>query len=205
MCDRGPTARTLIVAVAICAAVNCSPRDAGPGVDLVRRELVNGHVSILIPSDLAVTGDAVTMASEIAGEGDGIAVSNAASTVRIQVIFMKTEAPDGSDRREFFGEQEIHAHLKAPMKQTVQLVMNGVKSAYPTAAWLQDEVVTINGHEFFVLDCRLPGGNAQARTTVAATPLEGGMLVVGFSCATEMESLWAPVGRRVIDSVVLKE
>ncbi len=79
------------------------------------------------------------------------------------------------------------------------------RNLYPSAHWYRSGVTAINGREFFVLDFRGPAMDTEVRNILVGTSLEGRILMITFNCTAELEDEWAPVGRRIIDSIRVRE
>jgi len=78
------------------------------------------------------------------------------------------------------------------------------KKSFPTAEWFRNELTTINGRQFVLVELRTPAADTIIRNIILATSLDDRLLLISFNVTKELEGAWLATGNKVIESVRVK-
>jgi hypothetical protein len=158
--------------------------------NLVRLDFLGGRLTAQVPTGFSRNDGDSVLGRGIVGRGPATVLLNPARTVRIEVVSQAGKTPGSG--------------FVAPLEGLLTLLKDCVRASDPSAVWLQDDVVTINDRRYLLLDFRSTTAGTTARQMVVLTRTDDlTMLMVAFACDAASEEAWIPVGRQVIDSVVV--
>ena len=150
---------------------------------LVRRELVNGRVSLLVPSDFIRLDEELLRVKYPMENRPEFAFSNAKGSINI-TFALKPNA---------LAPNEIEKALKGTSR--------GFHNLFPSATWYREETVKINGRDFFIVEVTTPSLTGNIRNIIAGTSVDGRLMMFGFNCTVDNEHDWAPIGAKIIESI----
>ncbi len=161
--------------------------ETGPTQPLEGRELLGGRLQLLVPTDFETMTEEAMKAKYPAEQRPTLVLTNPRGTVNVALN-----------------------HTSNPLQPTqiseVHQAMDGMfRNLYPTATWHRSELTTVGGREFFVLDLMTPAVDTQIRNLLVGTSFEGRLLLVTFNCTRELDAEWSETGRRIIESIELRE
>ncbi len=152
---------------------------------LEQRSFIDGRVTMLVPTSFTPMSEEVLELKYPSQQRPTLVFSNPAGTVNVALNHTQNAA----------SEADVPG-LHRSMEQLLRRV-------HPTAEWHDSRTGQRDGMRFFVLDFVTPALDTDIRNIIFATPLDGRMLLVSFNCVVELQSSWAPVGQKIIDSITI--
>jgi hypothetical protein len=171
--------------IAALIAVVASAATAAP--QLARKSVLNGKVSLLVPTGFKPMDKEMLAFKYPSERRPPLVFTNEKGSVNVAINHTAGRVPPGQLR-------ELHRQLEA-----------GLRQQQPSAEWIRSEVTQINGRGFVVVETRTQAADTKVRNMMLATPYESRLLLISFNTTQDLESEWAPVGRRIINSVKLKK
>ncbi len=77
------------------------------------------------------------------------------------------------------------------------------KNRYPSATWFRDEVSTLNGQEFIIMELITPAIDTQIHNIIYGTSIDNRLLFVAFNTTVEQSEQWLPIGKQIMASIQL--
>ncbi|MGD8593712.1 MAG: hypothetical protein PVF82_12800 [Gammaproteobacteria bacterium] len=74
---------------------------------------------------------------------------------------------------------------------------------YPSAKWLRDETININGRTFMVLELITPALDTQIHNIMYGTSVDNRLLLISFNTTVEQSKQWLPVGKKIMQSITI--
>lgn len=158
-----------------------------PGIQLEERSLLGNKVSLLLPKQFGLMGEEMLKLKYPTDRRPAVVYTNDDGTVDVALN---------------------HTNNRVTLSQLPELhkvVENTFKNLYPSATWFRNEILEINGRNYFLLDLRTPGVDTEIRNIMLGTSLEGRFLIISFNATKNLESAWVPVGNKIIQSVKIQE
>ena len=75
---------------------------------------------------------------------------------------------------------------------------------YPSAKWIRDETIIINGRTFMVFELITPAMDTQIHNIMYGTSVDNRLLLVAFNTTVQQSEQWLPIGYKIIDSMSIK-
>ena len=187
----------LTIVLAGCASSSPAPvsspatvSSAGAGsyeIELSRRMLLDGRVSVLVPSSFEPMDETMRRLKYPSEQRPQIVFTDPEASVNVALIHSEARVR----------EDQIPGLLKS---------LEGVfRALHPSAAWSAADLIELDGRSFARLDLVTPAIDAKVRNIMVATSLEGRMLAVTFNCTQELEARWAETARRIVESIQILE
>jgi hypothetical protein len=155
-------------------------------VTLETRTALDGKLSLLVPKEFTLMSQEMILKKYPRANRPTVVFSNVETTVNVAL-----------DHNAF----KLSA---AELPKAKQVIRGGLETAFPSAKWLRDELKTINGRQFFVLDVITPAADTDVRNIMAGTSFEGRLLIITFNVTKALADVWAPIGNTIIESATLK-
>lgn len=83
------------------------------------------------------------------------------------------------------------------------VISNMFKNRYPSATWFRDEVSTLNGQEFIIMELITPAIDTQIHNIIYGTSIDNRLLFVAFNTTVEQSEQWLPIGKQIMASIQL--
>ena len=177
--------RKTTLALTTLALLMCTATYAASGPTLTERNLLRGKLTLLVPQSFTQMSKEMLRYKYPNERRPTTVLTNADGTVNVAV-------------------NHTHNNLRMAQLHEAHAAMERMlRNSYPSAKWNRSEIVSINGQQFFILDLRTPAIDTEVRNIMAGTSLQGRFLIITFNCTRELESEWAGVGLRIINSVSL--
>jgi hypothetical protein len=175
------------------AAILCLLVWAGVGLDaqgppstLETRTALEGKLSLLVPKEFTLMSNEMLLKKYPRPNPPSVVFTNAQTTVNVAL-----------DHNAF--KLSVDELPKAK-----EVIRGALASTFPTAQWFRDEMTSINGRPFFLLEVTTPAADTDVRNLMIGTSLDGRLLVITFNCTKALEQTWLPVGNKIIASATLK-
>ncbi len=173
--------RSIYVVVLILAG-GLTPADA-QSVKLEKRSVLGGKAVLLLPVSFELMDEERLRIKYPTKRPPKTVYTNRKGTVNVAINHTST--------------QMLPAHIPAVHKS----VGSVIRKSYPSGQWYRNELVQIGGKRFFMFDFRSPAIDTEIRNLMVGTSFEGRLLLVTFNTVSKLESTWAPIGNRIINSI----
>ena len=175
------TRRLLLVLIAFSSAAITAQEPA-----LQNTQLLGGKVSLLLPADFAPMTEEVMRRKYPSSYRPGLVYTNAATTVNVAL------------------EHTVHKVQAGTLAAVYEAMRTAMKNMHPSAVWFRNQIRTINGREFFLLELRTPAIDTPVRNIMVGTSLDDRLLMISFNCTAALEAEWMATGNRIIESITVK-
>jgi hypothetical protein len=157
---------------------------------LMERSFFNGHLRLLVPQGL-IEANRDPPQTEWSIQGDcSIVLQLPERDILLRVV------------RDHFHPEVISATCIAQETTLALQIADAWPRSFPTAQVLQHQWVARGHWSYFVSDLRSDPSGHGSRNMMTVTVVGEEILFVEFSCRIEDEDSWAPIGHRILDSVV---
>jgi hypothetical protein len=173
---------TLSLVLLLAGTVEAQP----PATTLETRTALDGKLSLLVPQEFTLMSREMISKKYPRGNPPSLVFTNTQTTINVAL-----------DHNAF--RVTVDELVKAK-----QAIRDAFAASFPTAQWFRDEVRSIKGRQFFLLDVRTPAVDTDVRNILVGTSYEGRLLVITFNVTKALEETWVPIGNRIIESVALK-
>lgn len=75
---------------------------------------------------------------------------------------------------------------------------------YPSAKWLRDKTINVNGRMFMVFELITPAMDTQIHNIMYGTSVDNRLLLISFNTTVEQSKLWLPIGKKIMESISIK-
>ena len=174
--------RLAAVLAILLAGVHVYAQDA----TLERKVVLGGKVSILVPRDFLPMTQEMLNVKYPSSNRPSLVYTNPRASINIALDHKAMSLP---------ADQLAAAH---------QSVTSAMKNLYPSAQWFRNEIRTINGRQFFLLDLRTPAIDTEVRNIMLGTSLDDRLLLISFNVTKALEKEWMPTGYKIVESIVVK-
>jgi hypothetical protein len=164
----------------------CTVAAQAPTATLETRTALDGKIRLLVPADFTPMSEEMIVKKYPRANRPTVVFTNAQTTVNVALDHNAFKLSDSE------------------LPKAKQAIRGGLETAFPTAQWFRDEMKTINGKQFFLLDVRTPAADTDVRNIMVGTSFEGRLLVVTFNATKALEEAWLPIANKIIESVALK-
>ena len=194
----GPALRA-IAALALAATLSaCSgaiPADDVSAADtkLVEQTLLEGHLKLLVPAHFVALDETAIHARFHLDYATVVALQNSDGSVEVVAILQKSAA----------GPSKVNPDAAA--ERQVRLLGDALRRSYAAKKSVRDEVVTRDGRPIYFFEVAGALRERNRRVVCAYTLLGDQPLEVVYSCPEPKAAEWAPIGERIVDSVVVTE
>ena len=151
--------------------------------ELSKLELLDGRVQMLMPDSFAVMSEELLRLKYPNENRPTIVYTNSDGTINIAVNHPDSEIPNDA--------------VGALRDQ----IVTSFKNLYPSAVWYRDEMASVDGRNYFVIELTTPAVDTEIRNIMYFSSLNDRLLGISFNCTVEHEQEWAEIGKRVIDSI----
>lgn len=76
---------------------------------------------------------------------------------------------------------------------------------YPSAKWIRDETITIKGRTYMIFELITPAMDAQIHNIMYGTSVDNRLLLIAFNTTVEQSGQWLPTGKKIMESILIKE
>jgi hypothetical protein len=87
------------------------------------------------------------------------------------------------------------------LQQALTVLEEAITKSFPQATWYDKEVTSINGKKFAVVEVKTPARDGNIYNLMFFTSLNDKMLLFSFNCTEQEQNVWAPIAKRIRDSV----
>lgn len=174
----------VITMMVILSLLPCSGQDAVPSLE--KKSVLGGKVEILIPATFTVMEEDMLKTKYPMQNRPALVYTNDAGS--INVAFSQT-----TSKAE---EKDI-----PEIKETFVKVF---KSMYKSSEWLSDGLVTINGKNVGFMELITPALDTKIYNRIFFAECDGRILLCTFNCKESQMKEWAPVGKKIMNSLVIK-
>jgi hypothetical protein len=194
----GPALRA-IAAIALAAALTaCSGAAAADDVSaaetkLVEQTLLEGHLKLLVPDHFTALDETAIHARFHLDYATVVALQNGDGSIEVVAILQKSAA----------GPSKVSADTAADRQ--VRLLGDALRRSYAARKSVRDEVVIRDGRPIYFFEVAGALRERNRRVVCAYTLLGDQPLEVVYTCPEQKAAEWAPIGERIVDSVVVKE
>lgn len=154
-------------------------------VRLESRSLLDGAVTLNVPSAFRVMSQANREKRYAAGQRPSLVLTNQAADVNI--AFNLT--------RNAMSPQQLPDF----QRQMASLFRAQVEAD----DWVDSSTITINGLDWFTIEMRTEAFSTKVWNLIAGTSVNGQLLLISFNATTAQEDAWKPVCRQMLGSVRL--
>ena len=153
------------------------------GIQLERKKLLDGKVSMFIPKDFTVMGEKMLSLKYPHERRPTLVYTNEKGSVNI--AFNHTKNRMTQTELKAFGE----------------FMEKSFRNLYPSATWYRHGIKKIQGREWFILEMRTPALDTNVRNIMLGTTLENKLLIVSFNAIVELESTWLKPAEAIVNSL----
>lgn len=157
------------------------------GIRLEPRTVVDGKVTLLVPSEFTEMDEEMLSAKYPAERRPTLVYTDETGGVNVAVNHTRDRMPSKELGRFHETMDEMFRNL------------------YPSAEWFESDIEEINGREWFLLDLRTPGIDTEIRNRLIGTSLDNRLLLVTFNVITGREAEWMGAGSAIVGSVRVEE
>ncbi|MHC4880609.1 MAG: hypothetical protein ACYTGL_29510 [Planctomycetota bacterium] len=161
------------------AAAEIAPAD----VKLKSRTVLDGALTLDVPIDFHVMSREAREKKYPVGDRPSFILTNA--TEDVNIAFNLT--------RNAMTPQELPDF----QRQMASLF----RSQVSPDGWLGSQTVKINGLDWFTIEMRTDAPDSSIWNLIAGTSFNNRLLLVSFNATSEYEAQWAPVGRKMLQSL----
>jgi hypothetical protein len=172
---------TAVLAILL-ACVHVDAQEAA----LERKAVLGGKVSVLVPHDFMPMSQEMLNVKYPSSNRPSLVYTNPRASINIALDHKAMSLP---------ADQLAAAH---------QSVASAMKNLYPSAQWFRNEIRTINGRQFFLVDLRTPAIDTEVRNIILGTSLDDRLLLISFNVTRALEKDWMPTGYKIVESIVVK-
>jgi len=173
-----------IMMMVILSLLPCSGQDAVPSLE--KKSVLGGKVEILIPSTFTVMEEDMLKLKYPMQNRPALVYTNEAGSINVAFSLTTSKAE----------EKDV-----PEIKETFVKVF---KSMYKSAEWLGDGLVTINGKSVGFMELITPAVDTRIYNRIFFAECDGRILLCTFNCKESQVTEWAPVGKKIMDSLVTK-
>jgi hypothetical protein len=155
--------------------------------ELARRELLDGRVSLLVPTSFELMSDEHLRTKYPSENRPAFVLTDASGLVNVAA---------GHTNFAISPEQLVAAHRG---------IEQSVRSQVPSAVWHRSEVLSKNGQPYLLLAHRSPGIDYDVENIMYVASVDGRLLTISFNCPANGEQQWLQHGQDIIDSIVVAE
>ena len=100
-------------------------------------------------------------------------------------------------------------HTKTPLfsnqiKRAHKSMSKMFHNMYPSAKWMRDKVINMNGKTFMVFELITPAMDTRIHNIMYGTSVDDRLLLIAFNTTIEQSKQWLPVGKKVMKSISIK-
>lgn len=77
-------------------------------------------------------------------------------------------------------------------------------NTYPSAKWIRDKVINMNGQNFMVFELITPAMDTQIHNIMYGTSVDNRLLLIAFNTTVEQSKQWLPIGKEIMKSISIK-
>lgn len=149
---------------------------------LVKKSVLNGKASLLIPDDFALM-DVNTIARKypVAGHRPSEVYTNQNGTINIAL----NHTANNANESDLEGVKKI---MDAQFQK-------------PPFEFLRSDIKILNGKKFVILEFVSPAVDTKIYNLMAITSLEGRLAMITFNCTNNHVKDWKQVGKKIIESI----
>lgn len=177
---------TTIGLFAVLGAVLASA-DAAAGEQLARRDILEGRVSLLLPTSFERMPDERLRAKYPSAHRPAFVFTDATGAVKVAAR---------------------HSGLAITPQELVQVqrdIEHSVQTQAPATVWLQSEALSKDGHSYLLLAYQSPGVDADVQNIMYVASVDGRLLTISFNCPVKGVEQWLHHGQEIIESIVVAE
>jgi hypothetical protein len=160
---------------------------------LVDKTLFEGHLKLVVPEHFTPLDDTAIHARFHFDLASIVALQNGDGSIEVVAILQKSAAGPSPAKGD------------APAEPMLRLLGERIRRAYAAKKTLRDEIVTRDGRPIYFFEVAGALRERNRHVICAYTLLADQPLEVFYSCPEERAAEWAPIGQRIIDSVVVTE
>ncbi len=175
--------------VAACILLTTSSCSSPPPGALIRQDLLEQRVSLLVPAVLEKTDEPPAVTHRLLNGSHAITFKSPDNGVRLEIVQGAND--DAATQHRF----------QAPPRQLLSLIQQSVTSLDPTADWFKNEVVDIDGHPRLRIDYRTKSSSMSERVLLVLASTPDGPVMVGMTFSKSLESDWLGIAKVVVDSL----
>jgi hypothetical protein len=172
---------TLLLTLVVCAQLGAQSRPPA----LERRSVLGGKVSILLPVEFAPMSAELIQKKYPSANRPSVVFSNKQTTVNVAL------------------DHTAHRLSIDELAKAQESVRSAFKTSYPSAQWFRDEIKTINGRSFFLVDVRTPAIDTEVRNIFVGTSLDSRMLIITFNVTKALEAEWVAIANQILESITI--
>jgi hypothetical protein len=173
-----------IVVMVFLSFLPCCGEETAPS--LAAKSVLGGKVEILIPSTFTVMKEDMLKLKYPTQNRPALVYTNDAGTINIAF----THTPSSATQNDI-----------PEMKSTFKKMFN---TLYKSATWYSDGVITVNGRKVGYLEFLTPAIDTNIYNLMFFTDCQGRVLLCSFNCMENQMKSWAPVGKRIMNSLKTK-
>jgi hypothetical protein len=174
----------IAVTLSMLLSVHVTPQEARHTLE--RRSLLGGRVSALVPVEFTQMSAEMIQKKYPSANRPNLVFTNAQTTVNVAL------------------EHTSHPLGVNDLPKAQESIRSTFKSSYPSAKWFRDEIKSINGRSFFVIDIRTPAVDTQVRNIMAGTSLDDRLFIASVNMTMALEAEWLSVANQIVESITIK-
>lgn len=185
----------LALAVAPSACSGSSPVDdvSAAETNLLEQTILDGHLKLLVPEHFVALDETAIHARFHLDYASVVALQNGDGSIEVVAILQKSPA----------GPSKLSPDTVA--ERQVRLLGDALRRSYAAKKSVRDEVVTRDGRPIYFFEVAGALRERNRRVVCAYTLLGDQPLEVVYSCPEPKAAEWAPIGQRIVDSIVVTE
>ncbi len=174
----------MIAMIVFSLIIPCSGQDTVPPMEM--KSILAGKVEILIPSTFTVMKEEMLKLKYPLQNRPALVYANEAGSINIAFTHTTSKVTEKD------------------MPQVKESFMKLFKSIYQSATWYSDGVVTINKKSVGYLELLTPAVDTNIYNLMFFAECDGRILLCSFNCKESQMKEWAPVGKKIMNSLVIR-
>ena len=154
-------------------------------IALQPRAVLDGSVTLEVPSDFQVMSQAMREQRYAAGQRPSLVLTNESGDVNI--AFNLTGNPMTLEQLPDF-QRQMAALFRAQVESD---------------DWIDSPTVRISGLDWFTIEMRIEAFDTKVWNLIAGTSFNGRLLLISFNATMDQEARWKPACRRMLESIQL--
>jgi len=156
-------------------------------IQFERVSLLDGKLSIIIPDGFNELDEDIKKMKYPMENRPDIIYSNQNASVNITVSQKSTYIPEDK------------------LNELKEILTTSFNNMYPTATWLKNETISINGKAFIRLELITPAIDQEIYNMILSTSLENRHLLIGFNCLKKQMEEYQIFAHQFSDSVSISK
>lgn len=154
--------------------------------ELIKRTALNGKVTLITPKSFSpMAKDLLEMKYPHSRRPTEVLSD---STGGVSLAFNHTKNPLSSSQI-----KRAHASMSKMFH-----------NMYPSAKWIRDKVINMNGKNFMVFEIITPAMDTQIHNIMYGTSVDNRLLLIAFNTTVEQSKQWLPIGKKIMKSISIK-